>query len=183
MHESLCSNFLAKIEDQIERINHLVSLIPEDRIDWTPPMPKGFSMSLLLGHLLECFAGFCAVLHAANPVRLAHFLELKQLTVNQRSSIAGIQSSIKVYLDHIREGFVILSDPDLTRRIPTVFVPDGESLLSLLLINFEHLASHKYQLFMYLRILGTDISSRDLYHFSGQSTLLATSPLVRALQG
>ncbi len=38
----------------------------------------------------------------------------------------------------------ILSRTD-GRRIPTVFVPEGEPLLTLLLTNYEHLASHNYQ--------------------------------------
>jgi hypothetical protein len=73
-----------------------------------------------------------------------------------------------VYRDRIREGFQLLGDLDLGRKIPTVFVPEGEPLLSLLLVNCEHLASHKYQLFIYLRLLGVTVASRDLYHFSGQ---------------
>jgi len=60
-----------------------------------------------------------------------------------------------------------LSNYYLERRVPTVFVPEGEELLSLLLINYEHLASHKYQLFLYLRMMGLEVGSRDLYHFSG----------------
>ncbi len=167
MEQSLCSNFLSKIEDQIVRIDHLVSLIPQDRIEWTPPVPGGFSIAALLSHLMECCAGFCAVLHAFSPDRLAHFLELKGLPARQPRNADEARALLGVYSDHLREGFALLQDADLSRNIPTVFVPEGESLLSLLLINFEHLASHKYQLFIYLRMLGRKISSKDLYHFSG----------------
>ncbi len=166
--ESLCADFLLKTEDQINRVAHLISLIPEVRMDWTPPTLKGFSSGTLLGHLMECLAGFCAVLHASSPDRLNHFLDLKHHTVNEPYNPTEVLTRLQVYRDHIRQGFAAVRDVDLGRKIPTVFVPDGEPLLSLLLINFEHLASHKYQLFIYLRMLGLQVGSEDLYHFSGK---------------
>jgi hypothetical protein len=167
LNQSLCSIVFSKIEDQIERISHLIRLVPDSQLDWTPPMPNGFSVALLLGHLMESMAGFCAVLYAASPDRLRHFIDLKKLPVNQRMELSETQARIEVYQDHIREGLALLQDLDLGRMIPTVFVPEGEPLLSLLLVNVEHLASHKYQLFFYLRLLGVNIASKDLYHFSG----------------
>ena len=168
MEHSLCSSFLRKIEDQIERIDHLVAMVPDNHLDWTPPIPRGFSLGVLLGHLMECVAGFCAVLYAAKPDYLGHFMELKKPATNPRYDPLAARNRLGVYKDHLREGFALLRDGDLARTIPTVFVPDGELLLSLLLINFEHLSSHKYQLFVYLRLLGMNVSSKDLYHFSGQ---------------
>jgi len=168
MEQSLCINFLSKIEHQFDRISHLIGLIPEDKIDWTPSIPKAFSTSTLLGHFMDCFAGICAVLHKSSPDRLGHFLELKKLVGNQAIGIAEAQRRLVIFRDHICEGFKVLLDSDLGRKLPTVFVPEGESILSLLLSNFEHLASHKYQLFIYLRMLGLNIGSKDLYHFSGE---------------
>jgi hypothetical protein len=55
------------------------------------------------------------------------------------------------YMIHIEEGFALLTDADLARQIPTVFVPEGEALLTLLLGNLEHFINHKYQLFAYLK--------------------------------
>jgi len=168
LKRKLCNSFLSKLDDQIERAEHLISLVSADQLDWTPPIPKGFSVSKLLGHLLDCLAGFCAALYAANPEKLDHFLRLKELPLNEPSVARNASLHLRTLRDHIHEGFACLKDSDLERRIPTVFVPDGEPLMSLLLINSEHLASHKYQLFIYLRMLGIEVSSRDLYHFSGQ---------------
>lgn len=38
-------------------------------------------------------------------------------------------------------------------------------LISLLLGNLEHLINHKQQLFTYLKLLGADVTSQDLYPF------------------
>ena len=56
----------------------------------------------------------------------------------------------------------------LLTHIPTVFVPEGEALLTLLLGNLEHFINHKYQLFAYLKMLGVPLGSRDLYVWRGR---------------
>jgi hypothetical protein len=51
--------------------------------------------------------------------------------------------------------------------VATVFVERGEPLLTLLLGNLEHLINHKHQLFTYLKQMGVDVNTRDLYRFRG----------------
>jgi hypothetical protein len=58
-----------------------------------------------------------------------------------------------------------LDDSDLRRVVKTTFVREGESLLTLLLGNLEHLINHKYQLFIYLKLLDIPLSTSDLYIF------------------
>ena len=41
-----------------------------------PELLQGFSIRVLLGHLMECLAGLCAVLYAVYPDRLNHFMDL-----------------------------------------------------------------------------------------------------------
>jgi len=165
-HEA-CAAFLSKVDHQVERVEHLLSLVPRDRLDWTPPIPRAFTVCGLLGHVLDCLAGFCAVLYAANPGRLETLLELKSLPANTPLDPAAAMGHLGAYRRGIHDGFSLLADDDLHRKLPTVFVAEGEPLLALLLINYEHLASHKYQLFLYLRMMGVEVGSRDLYHFSG----------------
>jgi hypothetical protein len=115
--------------------------------------------------MLDCMAGFCAVLYTANPERLAHFTELQSLQVNHTCRPAEARERIQHYRRYVDEGFAVLADADLTRRLPTVFVPQGETVLTLLLGNLEHLINHKYQLFMYLKLAGIDVRTPDLYQF------------------
>ena len=168
MDSSLCSDLQIKFDHLIERIDHLIELVPDDKLDWVPPRTNGFSFSVLLGHLMDCLAGITATLHAVNPDELGRFLELRKLAGNQQVNQTEAQTRLRTFQQNIKVGLNLLSDADLSRMIPTVFVPKGESLLTLLLINFEHLASHKYQLFLWLRMSGVKVESRDLYHFSGQ---------------
>jgi hypothetical protein len=69
----------------------------------------------------------------------------------------------------MEEGFAALRDAGLCRELPTFFVPEGESVLTLLLGNLEHLINHKHQLFMYLKLMGVNVGTPDLYRFRDDS--------------
>ncbi len=165
----ICAALLAKIHEQLDRTGHLVSLLPTDRLDWTPAAPGAWMPAgLLLGHLLDCMAGICAVLAAVcqmTPERLRHFTALRELPVNHRCPPDEALRRIAVYRAHIDEGFALLTDADLGELVPTVFVKQGEPAVTLLLGNLEHLINHKHQLFTYLKLLGVEVTTRDLYRF------------------
>jgi len=166
--EPLCAALLAKIEEQIERTDHLIAAVPENRVDWAPGYSGAWPVSILLGHLLECLAGICAVLWSAAPERLAHFTELRKLPVNHHCAIGEARERIGIYAARIAEGFAAIGDQDLGRLLPTVFVIQGERVATLLLGNLEHLINHKHQLFTYLKLMGESVGSRDLYRFRGE---------------
>jgi hypothetical protein len=147
----------AKLDEQIERLDHLIGLLPQDPGDAAP----------LLGHLLDCLAGFCAVLYAVDPIRLPHFARLRELPVNHRCGRDEARARIADYCTRIGEGFALLDDAALAKRLPTVFVGEGETVVTLLLGNLEHLINHKHQLFTHLKRIGAAVGTPDLYHFRG----------------
>jgi hypothetical protein len=163
--EPLSAALFAKIDEQIERTSRLIGLLPVDRLAWQPPMRGAWPAAVLLGHLLECLAGFCAVLYVVEPERLRHFAELRDRPVNHVCGKDEARGRLNEYRGHIHEGFEVLRDTELGRPVPTIFVPGGEAILTLLLGNLEHLINHKHQLFTYLRLLNVDVSSADLYRF------------------
>ncbi len=160
-----------KVLETIERTGHLVRLAPAGCLTWHP-MPiehdiAPINLGHLLGHLLDCMAGFCAVFYAAFPERLHDFEALRSLTVNHFCSREETTIKIETYSTCIVRGFACCTDDDLRRKLPTVFVPDGEPLMTLLLGNLEHLINHKYQLFFYLKLLGIPVGTQDLYKLRG----------------
>jgi hypothetical protein len=159
---SLARVLLSKLEEQIELADHLITLVPAEKLEWKP-LPDSFRVCDLLGHLLECLAGFCAALYAARPDRLAHFARLRELRVNHCCGTEEARDRMRDYASHIREGFGLLRDDDLTRRVQTVFVPEGEALMTVLLGNVEHFINHKHQLFFYLKLLGVRVTTSELY--------------------
>ena len=163
--QPLRTALLAKVNEQIERTNHLIALLPADTSQWEPAVHGARAVDRLLGHLLECLAGMCAALAAAEPERLAHFLALRDLPVNHSCSAEEAIRRIDTYRVHIDEGFALLTDADLARPIPTVFVKQGEPLLTLLLGNLEHLINHKHELFTCLKHMKVGVKSSDLYRF------------------
>ncbi len=168
MTNALPSLFLEKLQEQVDRLDHLLGLIPPDMVSWQPPLPSpAIPVTALLGHLLECLAGFCATFQAIYPQQLAHFTRLRALPVNHPCTIEEARDRTRDYMRHVEEGFRLLSDQDLTCLIPTVFVPGGEAVLTVLLGNLEHLTNHKHQLFFYLKMLGVPVTTRDLYYWRG----------------
>lgn len=166
--QPLCASILDKIHEQIERTEHLIHMVPSDQMDWTPAFSGAWPAGTLVCHLALSISGFCAVLAAIEPERLSHFSKLRTL-VNERSHPNETLGRIELLRAHIDEGFALLTDADLSKIVPTVFVKHGESVLTLLLGNLEHLINHKRQLFSYLRLMGVDVSSRDLYRFRKDS--------------
>lgn len=166
--QPLVAAVLAKIHEQLERTGHLVRRLPDDRLDWTAPLDGAWPVGQLVGHLLECVAGICAVLAAAEPARLAHLAELRELPVNHSCPPDEAVNRLRLYRAHIDEGFALPTDADLARLLPTFFVQAGESILTLLLGNLEHLINHKHQLFTYLKLMGVAVDSGDLYQFRGR---------------
>jgi hypothetical protein len=167
---SLSRDFWAKIDEQVELLAGIISRLPQGHLEWAPPMPETAApapkcLGQVLGHLLQCLAGVLAVLHAAHPERLAGLMELRRLPVNHLCTESEALERIDQYRQHIREGFEIFEDGDFSRRLPTVFVQEGESLLTLLLGNFEHIVNHKHEIFVYAKRLGVPLVSRDLYRF------------------
>jgi hypothetical protein len=120
---------------------------------------------MLIGHLLDCMAGFCAVFAALEPQRLAHFAGLRNLPVNHSCAPAEAVNRMALYRARIDEGFALVDDLRLSQPVPTAFVPEGEPLVTLILGNLEHLINHKHQLFTYLKQMGVEVSTRDLYRF------------------
>lgn len=145
-----------------------MAALPEEGLDFVPTIPGSWPTGVLLGHLLECLAGVCAVLLAADPERLRHFEQLRELPVNHQCGKDEARERIGLYRTHIKEGFGLLRDADLSRRLRTIFVSDGEAILTLLLGNLEHLINHKHQLFTYLKMMGVGVGSGDLYRFRGE---------------
>jgi hypothetical protein len=166
MPRILCDSFFLKIDEQIERTAHLAGLLPEGETERAIDASGSWPAGVLLGHLLDCLAGFCAALYAAEPERLAHFQRLRELPVNLSVGPQEFVARLEIYRAHIAEAFALLDDNALARSIPTVFVPSGQTLMTLLLGNLEHLINHKRQLFELLKRAQVNVGTADLYRFS-----------------
>jgi uncharacterized damage-inducible protein DinB len=159
-----------KLVEQIDLTRSLIERLPDDS-SWRPQIsPQAMDVGHLLGHLLECLSGFCAVFYAAFPKEMAQLISLKDRPVNHSCGKDEAQVRIAEYAARIAEGFAVCRDDDLARRIPSVFVPKGEALITLLLGNLEHFINHKYQLFLYLKSMGVAVGTRDLYRFREEAT-------------
>jgi hypothetical protein len=170
----LVTDMWAKVDEQIERLARIIRRIPPASSDWKPELlndafPNPRSLGDLTRHLISCLGGFLAVLHAAYPDQLSALLAMKEKRVSRECPPDEAIQCIEEYRFYIRAGFDALNDADLGRMLPTVFVPSGESVLTLLLGNLEHLVNHKHELFYYVKLRGIHLTSADLYRFRGKA--------------
>lgn len=168
----LAEALFVKICESTERTAHLVSLVPDENLHWRPNADADerplMELGELLGHLLDCAAGFCACFAKAFPGRWPAMEKLEALSVNHFCGPREALTRLDEYRLRIKVASTEISDEDLKRCVPTVFVAEGEPLITLLLGNLEHLSHHKYQLFLYLRMLGLKVGTADLYQLRGQ---------------
>ena len=67
----------------------------------------------------------------AHPGELAQAAELRELPVNFPRRPDEARARIGLYRMRMEEGFAVLRDSDLGRKLPTVFVPEGETVLAI----------------------------------------------------
>lgn len=156
----------ARILEDAELIGKLLALVPAGHDDWAPPGTGMFPVGHLVAHIVESISGVCACLYKLHPERLAHFEALAARTANlSRMSPAAAAALLADCRLAAGEGFALVADADLPRRLPTVFSPAGQPFAAVLLVNWKHLLHHGYQLFFYLKLLGVPVGTRHLYRF------------------
>jgi hypothetical protein len=158
-----------KIIEQLDTTDLLLARVPPEALAWRPPVPAGarplWSTGELLPHLVESAAGFLAVLLRLRPEEMARVAKYRSTPLPD--TVDGVRRRLAEYRTELESGFALLQPADLAAVIPTVFVAAGESALTLLLGNLEHLVNHKHQLFTYLRLLGVDLGTPALYRLRG----------------
>jgi hypothetical protein len=162
----LSQSLRGKIGEQIALTQSLMTRLPAGELEWRP-LPDAFRAGDLLGHLLETVSGFCAAFYALYPDQLSHFKKLRDRQVNHLCDVAEAIERLSEYQQHIEEGFALLNDEDLARNLRTLFAAEGETAMTILLGNLEHLINHKYQLYFYLKLLGVAVGTPELYQFRG----------------
>lgn len=150
----LAASVRARIEEECELSARLLEMLPEGSEEWKPPY-DGFSCGELAAHMVDTMAGFCAAL---GKRREGWEWGRTAAIVESRSWFAGFREDASARL-------LELDDEGLRRVVPTAFAPEGQPLLTVLLANLAHLINHKHQLFTYLKLMGCEVGSRDLYRF------------------
>jgi hypothetical protein len=94
--------------------------------------------------------------------RLPHFEALKVRVMTGEEPPLVLIAACR---GHIAEGFSVTTNADLSRLVVTYFSPQGEPILETLLGNWKHVNHHAHQLFLYLKLLGVQVSTQHLYRF------------------
>jgi len=161
-----------KLDEDLALIGELLALVPENSEDWRPDWPTAngkepFTLAQLAAHLVDAAAALGACLQRLRPDQLQHFDRFREdiaLAKNMTCSEAVLY--VLECRQLLKKGFALVRDEQLQEAIPTYFRPEGEIWLSVLLSNWKHTNHHAYQLFLYLKLLGVSVSTKELYRFS-----------------
>src|SRR5215472_4604 len=106
---SITSILAAETNQNIEKTAQLISLLRPGQLSHQPPVPPGcipvISLGHLLGHLLDCMAGFCAAFYVAVTKRLTAVQNLRKGQVNHFCKPAEKLARIRIYRKEIARGF------------------------------------------------------------------------------
>lgn len=161
----------AKMDEDLKLLVQMLGKLPPGCEEWRLEFDgaiesEAFRVQELSAHLVDACAAVCACFYSLKPQELAHFQEV-QLRLSNSIEISLRESG--GWVERAREmaaaGFHSINDDDLTANLHTHFSPQGEPFLSVLLSNWKHVHMHTYQLFYYLKSLGVEVSTRDLYRF------------------
>jgi hypothetical protein len=156
-----------KVDEDLVLIEEMLEMVPEGKGEWVPDWPSAsgeaaFSVDRLAGHLVEACAGLCACFVRLHGERLPHFEALKVRVMTGEEPPLVLIAACR---GHIAEGFSVTTNADLSRLVVTYFSPQGEPILETLLGNWKHVNHHAHQLFLYLKLLGVQVSTQHLYRF------------------
>jgi len=156
---------------QLASLDALAARLPAPAEAARPEVPAGStplrSNDELLGHLLDACSGFAAALAGLHPGRLGWLAELRSPGLGEPVGPLAFRQELARIREALARALGELEDADLRRRVPSALVPGGQLGLELLLGNLEHVASHRQELFVRLRLLGVPVASADLYGFAG----------------
>ncbi len=142
-------------------LEQLIKRVPEDKLDWTP-CPSTMKLGQLLNHLVESM-NF--------PTRFIKLPPPSEEQVRQMPRADEGWMTPKEAVEKLREvageNLALLEstpEEEFEREVDhPVF--GRQSLGELVLFGFEHMSSHRHQLFHYLKQLGEEIGTLELYGF------------------
>ena len=140
----------------------LISLAPANKLDWKPAQGDYMNLGQLLHHLAMSPGAFVAAMNNAFPPAEALQKFMQEDLKNTKSpDVAGRELSRG--WDEAKAALSRLSDADFQSK--AVKVPWGPPmpLWRTCLGMAEHWVNHKYQLFLYLKLLGLPVNTMTLY--------------------
>jgi len=166
MSRTLTEVLARRLDEDAALIEEMLLLVPAGKQGWRPDWPLAFTVEGLAAHLVESWGGVCGCFQRLHPQQMAKLTALQeQIAKAGEARLAASQGLLGECREKVKEGFLLTSDEDLGRRVPTYFNPGGEPFLEILLTNLKHVNHHAHQLFVYLKLMGVAVETRHLYRF------------------
>lgn len=171
MSRALTEVLARRFAEDLALVEEMLALVEEDREEWRPDWPPSaegqlpFTVRELAGHLVMAWGGVLGCLKKLHPEALGHWVEWEG---GEGLTVAAARRRLEEGGQMAAEGWALVRDEELGRMVGTYFRPEGEAWLEIVLKNGKHWNHHGHQLFVYLKLMGVRVGSRELYRFAGE---------------
>ncbi|HUX08397.1 MAG TPA: DinB family protein [Acidobacteriota bacterium] len=148
-------DFIEYVKKEAKPIRYLISLVPEDKYDWSPS-DNMMSLGKLVSHLARSQAIIWIQLEKVEKVP-EEYLNWDPLPLSEALQVFDGELARAV------EALSKVSDEDYLESRAKTFWGAEDKLCNLLMLLVDHGIHHKMQLFIYLKILGFQLGSEELY--------------------
>jgi hypothetical protein len=149
-------------EHQLAPTEPLFLLVPPEQKDWKPT-DESFTIGQLMYHMsyaLRFNADGILKNEWALPTLRHVFI------TNRRTPSAGVEECLTLYRENVKyflDIFSVMSDEEFqTEELDTLQLGRAQKW-RMSLFALEHHLNHKAELFMYLKLMGIKVTSKDLY--------------------
>ncbi len=157
------NDFIKQMKMSQAPLKAMVEMIPEDKVDWAPD--NGFmTMGQLIKHLAENW--IIIKMMVTNdwpmpPEQVTEAMKLENLTAYSKTeALAGMEKDLNGAVAYLENE---ISEEDFFNKEVTAPWGFNGKIWEAVLMGKNHLAHHKMQLHLYLKLLGLPVNTGTLY--------------------
>jgi uncharacterized damage-inducible protein DinB len=148
-------NVIEYMRKQAEPIHYLISIAPEDKYEWSPA-DKMMNLGKLVAHLARCYAVIWMVLDKVEKIPDEY---MRWDALAREDALATFDRELAAALKAVSK----VSEEDYLDSSIKTFWGAEDKCCNVLMLLIDHAIHHKMQLFVYLKMLGFELGTQELY--------------------
>jgi len=146
---------------------HLMKKVPEGKEDWKPPAGEFMTMGQLLYHQSDCQMFLRKIFEGTMRELDKNFMEYmgSHPSVSKEEAIKRFEEEHKKVMDILDK----MTEEEFLNNKYYFWTVADEPLPFIAFNVIEHNATHKYQLFIYLKLMG--LPNMDSFALAGEDTM------------
>jgi uncharacterized damage-inducible protein DinB len=140
---------------QAAPIRYLISIAPEDKYEWSPA-DNMMNLGKLIAHLARSYAVIWIVFDRLKKVPDEY---MRWDAMQREDALKMLDRELEAAVKAVSK----ISEEDYLESSVKTFWGAEDKYCNILMLLIDHAIHHKMQLFLYLKLLGFEISTEELY--------------------